>query len=61
MHVWSSCVPIKYHVLEILSSLLINVPMYESNLPLHDLIITWLWFLRLAEIIAIQQWSDVFQ
>lgn len=29
---------------------LLMCPMYKSNLPLHDLIITWLWFPRLAEI-----------
>lgn len=29
---------------------LLMCSMYKSSLPLHDLIITWLWFLRLAEI-----------
>lgn len=62
MHVQSSCVLIKYHMLEILVSLLTNVPReqvqptcawsdhYMSMVPE-----------TVTEIIAIQQWRDVFQ
>lgn len=62
MHVPSSCVPIRYDVLGILRALLTSVPRVQVQFPFarSDRYVAVV-PKTVAEIVAIQQWNDVFE